>query len=108
MTRYTRDFCIRNVLDRIGAASVFGYGAIIEINATSDFIIDNILKNTSESNCIKDLRFFLTGQVYTLGITAALNVEDSMIGPAMLIITDQVAMNIGGQGGFTRPGKSKE
>jgi hypothetical protein len=57
---------------------------------------------------LENFRFLLFCQVDTLRITATLEVENAFVGPAMLIVADQLAGRVGAQGGFTGTAQSKE
>lgn len=55
----------------------------------------NVLQNGSESDGVKDFWLFLTSEVDTLRVASSLDVEDTIIGPAMLIISDQLTSWVG-------------
>jgi hypothetical protein len=44
---------------------------------------------SSKLDGIPNIRFFLLGEVYALGIAAALNVGHAIVAPAVLIVADQ-------------------
>ena len=47
-------------------------------------------------------------EIDDLGVATAFEVEDTVFGPAMLVIADQGPGAIRGQGRLTRPGKTEE
>ena len=50
----------------------------------------------------EDLRLRGLLQVNALGVAAALNVEHALVGPAVLVVTNEWAVGVSGQGGLTR------
>ena len=55
-----------------------------------------------------DLGLVLFLEVDALGVAAALNVEDAVIGPAVLVVTDELALGVGGEGGLDGAGEAEE
>src|SRR5699024_11224643 len=47
-------------------------------------------------------------QVDALGVAAALKVEDAVGAPAVLVVADQLAAGVGGQGGLAGAGQAEE
>ena len=57
---------------------------------------------------VKDVGLFLGRQANTLGIAPAFDVEDAIIGPAVLIVANQGALGVGGQSGLASTRKTEE
>ena len=55
-----------------------------------------------------NLRFGRGRKLDHFGITAVFEVEHAVIAPAVLVVADQAARGIGGQGGFARAGQPEE
>ena len=47
------------------------------------------ISTSSKLDCVPNIRLFLLGQVYALGVATALDVGDAIVAPAVLIVTDQ-------------------
>ena len=95
MTRLAAVGCVRNEVQRIGAASVFGSRAIVEVRHAV-LIEHDIFEHGAEALGRRvDLRLGFGGQADGLGIAAAFKVEDAGLAPAMLVIADQGAGRIG-------------
>ena len=102
------DECVGDVLDGVSAASVLGQGLVIVVDETGVLIKDNVLKNGSEANSVEDLGLLLSREINALGVAASLNVEDSSVGPDVLIITDQGAGGVSRQGGLASSRETEE
>ena len=95
------------MVDRIRYTSILGYALIIEVNFA--FCINsNVLKQSVTSDRIVDIRLRLFVQVDNFCIAAALEVEYSVVVPAVLVITDQETFRVCGKCCFSCSGKSKE
>ena len=64
--------------------------------------------NHAKLDGVVDIGLLLLGEVDALGIAAAFEVEDAVIGPAVLVVTDELAVGIGGQGGLAGAAEAKE
>ncbi len=84
-------------IDRIRAAGVFGDARVGEINVTI-LVEHHVLEHGAEAQRLKDIRFAFGGQVDRFRIAAALDIEDAVVAPAVLVIADQVPFRIGGAG----------
>ena len=62
---------------------------VVEVHLAGVFIKDNILQDCAKLDGTPDLRLILPLQVDALGITTSLNVEHTIVTPAVLIITYQ-------------------
>ena len=55
-----------------------------------------------------NLWLFLFGQIHALGVTSTFEVENTSIRPTVLIVTNQLAIWISAQSGFSRSAQAKE
>lgn len=94
MPSHARNPGVRDKLDWIGTPGVLGDRAVVKVDFTGDVVNNDVLKDTAKLDCIKDLGFLVSGEINALGVTSTLNVEDSVISPAVLIITNEVSMDV--------------
>src|SRR6266571_1641757 len=99
---------IFNVIDGIGGASILRERIIIVIWLACLLIQHYIFIDRAKAHGIPDLRLIFLRQVDALRVTTALEVEDTIITPAMLIITDQAAARIGRKTCLPRTRQAKE
>ena len=85
---------VGNELNWVSTASVLCNADIIIIGAPGNRAVHHILEDAAESDSAIDFRFLLGGKVDALGIASALDVENTRVGPDMLVITDQKAVGI--------------
>ena len=57
VTTDARDLCIRDVLDRVGATSVFGQLGAHVVDDAGPFLVHNVFKDGSETDRVEDFRF---------------------------------------------------
>ena len=93
-----RDLGIGDEFYRISATSVLRDRDVIVVGDSVVGVHDNILKDGSETDGVEDFRLLLSGEVDTLGVTTTLDVEDTSVGPNVLVIADQQAVRISRQG----------
>ena len=55
-----------------------------------------------------DLRFFFFAEVDAFCIATAFKVEHSFVSPAVFVVTDEVPVVVGGEGGFACSGEAEE
>ena len=95
------------MLDRIRNTSVLGYALICEIDLAGS-ITGNVLKKSISLACVVDVRLVLLGEVDNLCLATTLEVEYSVVIPAVLIITDEESLGIGRKCSLTCSGKTEE
>src|ERR1035441_5560131 len=88
---------------RVGGAGVLGEVNISVVWLTRFWIQHYILKDGTEPDGVVNLRFFLLAQVDALCITPAFEVENPSGAPTVLVVADEAAGGIGGEGGFSCP-----
>jgi hypothetical protein len=94
----TGDFGVGNVIYGICTSSVFGDGDVIVIGRPIHRVVDNVLENGSEANGAVDLGLLLGGEVDALGVAATFDVENTSVGPNVLVVADELAIGVSGEG----------
>src|SRR5690554_1835152 len=98
MPAHTGSAGIGNIVDGVGAPGVLGQRAVAEVR-TSRLIKHHILKDSTRfmSGSV-DQRLLLFRQIDGLGVTAPFKIENTVIAPAMLIVTYQYSVGVGREG----------
>lgn len=100
---------IRDVLKRVASSGVFSdVNVIVVDNLVGNIAELNVFKDSSELNSIEDFRFLFSGEIDGLSVASSLNVEDTIVGPAVLVITEKFSLGISGEGGLTSSGETEE
>src|SRR5690606_13891774 len=73
----------------VGRTGVDGHLTVGIINFTGTLMKPYILHNRTKAHRIPDIRLIFLGKVNDLGITASFEIEYTVFGPAMFIISDQ-------------------
>lgn len=102
------DLGVGDVLDGVGAAGVLGESDIVVVNLAGDGVKDDVLKDGAVADGVVDIGLLLGGQANALGVAATLNVEDTAVTPAVLVIADQGAVGVGRQGGLAGSRQTEE
>ena len=95
------------MVDRVGYTCILCHALISEIDL-SVFIKCNVLKKSVAFDRIVDIRLRLFVKVDNLSVASTLEVEYSIVIPAVLIITDEKSLRICGKCCLTCSGKSEE
>jgi len=103
-----RDLGVLDVLDGVGATGVLGEGGVIVVDDTGFGVEDDVLKDGAELDGVENIRLLLGGETDALGVATALNVEDTSVGPAVLVVADQGALGVGGESGLASTGETEE
>lgn len=82
------DLDVGDKLQWIASTGILCNADIIIVDVFSLFLKSNIFEHSPESNCIIDLRLFLVAEANTLGIASTFNIEHTLIGPDMFVITN--------------------
>lgn len=77
-----------NEIDGVCATSILGDANIIVVWNTREGIVNDVLENGTITNRRKNIGFLLGGQVDAFSIATALNVEDTRVGPYVLIVAN--------------------
>ena len=64
------------------------------------FVHSDVLQQSVALDGVVDVGLGLLIQVNDLGVAAALEVEHAVVVPAVLVVADQQALGIGGEGGL--------
>ena len=100
---------VRNEIERIGRARILGLGAVIVVRDARQRIEHHVLQHGAEAvGGVPDLRLGLVRQLDAFGVAAALEVEDAVRAPAVLVIADQRAVRIGRERGLAGAGQAEE
>lgn len=99
---------VLDVLNGVGATGVLGKGGIVVVNNAGDGVENGVLEDGTEADGVENIGLLLGGETNALGVAATLNVEDTSVGPAVLIVTNQLALGVSGQGGLASTGQTEE
>ncbi len=89
---------VRDEVERVARARVLGQAAVVEVRLARLVVEDDVLEHGAEAiRRLPDLRLGLGGETDGLGVAAALEVEDALLRPAVLVVTQQDAVRIGRQ-----------
>ena len=98
---------VLDVVDGVRNAGVLGDGLVSEVDLALGIQRD-ILQQRVALDGIVDVRLGVLVKVDDLGVAAALEVEDAVIVPAVLVVADQQALRVGGQSGLAGAGQTEE
>jgi len=76
----------------------FCQSIIIIIDNTCHGVEDDVFKNGTEADGVENIGFLLSGQANALSIASTLDVEDTSVTPAVLIVANQGTLRIGREG----------
>jgi hypothetical protein len=99
---------VLNVLDRVGAAGVLGQGVVVVVYDTSDWVKYDVLEDRTEADGTVDIWFLLGREANALGVATTLDVEDTSVRPAVLVVTNQGTLGVSRQGGLSGSGQTEE
>ena len=103
-----RQVAVGDELDGVAGPGVLGQRAVRQVQVAGS-VGDHVLQHGAEAvGRGIDLRLGLLVQVDDLGVAAALEVEDAVWPPAVLVIADQRAVRVAGQGGLAGAGQAEE
>lgn len=103
-----RNLGIWDILDGIGATCVLSDTNIVVVWDPRLGVVDNVFEDTAKPNGIEDIWLLFRRQVSAFGVTTTFNIENTGVGPDMLIIANQKTIGIGRQGRFSSAGKTEE
>lgn len=103
-----RNLGILNVLNGVSATSVLGEGRVVVVDLTGLGVEDDVLKNGTEADGTVNIGLLLGGETNALGVATTLNVEDTLVGPAVLVVTDKGTLGVGGESGLASTGETEE
>lgn len=100
--------CVRDEFNRISAARVLRNANIVIVGRSRSRIVNDVLKDATKADRVVDLGLLRGGEVDTFGITTALNIKDTSIGPDVLVIADEKAPRISAERCLSRSRQAKE
>ena len=103
-----RDLGVLNVLDGVGAAGVLGEGGVIVVDDTGFGVENDVLEDGTELDGVENVGLLLGGETNALGVATALDVEDTSVTPAVLVVTDEGTLGVGGESGLASTGETEE
>ena len=99
---------IRDLLELVGGARVLGLRVVVEIEHAT-LVHDDVLEDRPERlRHPVDLGLGLGREPDHLRVAAALEVEDTVVAPAMLVVADQLARRIGRERRLARAARPKK
>lgn len=98
---------VLNVLDGVADTTVLGLAGVKVVGLA---VLDGgvLEESTGGLDGTVDLGLVLLSEVDGLGVAAALEVEDTVVIPAVLVITDEGAVGVSREGGLTGTGETEE
>jgi len=102
------DHRVVDELHGICNATVLGEGVVVVVRKASGRVDHDVFAHRAKANGIPDLRFGLAFDVDGLRVAPTLDVEDRLLGPAVLVIADEHAILCGGKRGLTGAGEAEE
>lgn len=106
--RQAGDLGVGDVLDGVGATSVLGEGGIVVVDLAGVGVEDNVLKDGAVADGVVNIGLLLGRETDGLGVAATFDVEDTAVRPAVLVITDEATVGVGGESGLASAGKTEE
>ena len=98
---------VLDVVDGVRNSGVLGDGLIIKVDLAV-CVDGHVLEQSVALYRIVDIGLGLLVEVYDLRVAAALEVENAVIVPAVLVVADEKALGIGGKGGLAGTGQAEE
>src|SRR5512133_2994257 len=99
---------VGDLFQLVSRARVLGLRVVVEVEDAA-LVDDHVLEHRSPGPRRRvDLRLRLLREPDHLGIAAALEVEDPVVAPAVLVVADQSAFGIGRQRGLAGPREPEE
>ena len=95
------------MVDGVAHAGVLGDGLVGKVDLAV-LVHGHVLEQRVAADGVVDIGLGVLIQVDDLGIAAALEVEHAVVVPAVLVVADQQALGIGGQGGLAGAGEAEE
>src|SRR5262249_52126412 len=99
----------RDQIDRVGGPRVLGQALVVVVRLPGVWIERDVLQDGAEVvGCGVDLRLRLSRDANRLGVAAALEVEDALVTPSVLVIADQPPGRVRGERCLAGAGESEE
>ena len=108
MSRALRRQVVRDLLEVVRGARVLGLRVVVEVDVAVLVEHDVLEDRPVRARRLVDLRLGVRAQADHLRVAAALEVEDAVVAPAVLVVADQMALGIGGQRRLPGAGETEE
>lgn len=95
------DLGIGDKLQWVASTGILRNANVIIVDVFGLLLKTNIFEHSSEFNSIIYLRLFLVAETNALGIASTFNIEHTLIGPDMFVITNQGTISDCAQSGFS-------
>jgi hypothetical protein len=105
MATNRRDLDVVNVLERIANSSVVCKARVVVVDSAVSCCIGevfSVFNKSAELDSIKNVWFFLAAEAVTFSVAATFDVEDVLVCPNVLIVSDKGTFWITGKSGFSR------
>jgi hypothetical protein len=104
-----RDDGVGDVVDRVRGPRVLGDRAVVEVDLAGALVEDHVLEDRPEHlGRLVDLRLALPRQADGLRVAAALEVEDAVVAPAVLVVADEATARVGRERRLARAREAEE
>ena len=94
MAGHAGNLRVLDELDRISAAGVLR-DAHVGVIDRPIFLEHDVFQHRAETERLENVRLAFRGQIDRLGVTAAFDVEDAVVAPAVFVVADELALGIG-------------
>ena len=99
---------VGDVVDGVGHARVLRFMDIKIVNSFRHGVHSDILEQSISLDGAEDIRLRLLRQIDGFGVTASFKIEDAVIVPSVLVVSDEEAVGIRGESGLTGAGQTEE
>jgi hypothetical protein len=103
-----RNLGVGDVLDGVGASGVLSEGSVVVVNLTGKRVEDNVLEDGTVSDSAVDIGLLLSRQANGLSVATALDVENTVVRPAVLVVTNESSVGVGGESGLASSRETEE
>src|SRR5205823_14802390 len=84
-----------NELHRVRRPRVLSVLLAAVIGSPRARIEDDVFQHGAETDGVPDLRLVRLRKIDALGVTAAFEIENALVGPAVLVVADEPALGVG-------------
>lgn len=99
---------VGNIFEWVRSTGVLGEGGVVVVDLSGEFVKDDVLENGTVSDGTKDLWFLFGAEADALGVATTFDVEDTGVGPAVLVVTDQGSLWVGRESGLSSSRETEE
>src|SRR5690348_13745556 len=107
MSGGARDLCVLNEINWICAPGVLS-DACVGVIDVMILMEDDVLQDSAETQCLKNVRLAFRCKIDRLSVTASFDVENPVVAPDMLVVTDEVTFRIGRERCFACAAKTEK